>query len=76
MALYTCEFYRRLPACAAARWVLSLRAVADHGPATMARLLASLQRVPGGATVTCSTMPLYGTLWAMAMASDRVDPLT
>ena len=41
----------------------------------MARLLASLRSVFPVVRPFLQYVPLYGTLWAMAMASDRADPL-
>ena len=77
VALYTCEFYRACRRALRPGGVLSLHVQSPiHRGPTMARLLASLQSVFPVVRPYLQYVPLYGTLWAMAMASDRVDPLT
>lgn len=76
VALYTCEFYRACRRALRPGGVLSLHVQSPiHRGATMARLLASLRSVFPVVRPFLQYVPLYGTLWAMAMASDRVDPL-
>ena len=41
----------------------------------MARIVASLRGVFGVVRPYLQYVPLYGTLWAMARASDSADPL-
>ena len=77
VALYTCEFYRACRRALRPGGVLSLHVQSPiHRGPTMARLMASLQSVFPVVRPYLQYVPLYGTLWAMAMASDRVDPLT
>ncbi|WP_350282553.1 polyamine aminopropyltransferase [Nitrosomonas sp.] len=74
--LYTRDFYRTCRRALKPGGVLSLHIQSPiyRGP-TMARLLASLRDVFGVVRPYLQYVPLYGTLWAMAMASDSADPL-
>ena len=47
-----------------------------HRPDTLARIVASLREVFPVVRPYMQYVPLYGTQWAMAMASDSTDPLT
>ena len=74
--LYTRDFYRACQRALKPGGVLSLHVQSPiHRGPTMARLLASLRDVFGVVRPYLQYVPLYGTLWAMAMASDRSDPL-
>lgn len=76
LALYTREFYRLCKRALKPEGVLSLHIQSPiHRGHTMARLLATLQDVFGIVRPYLQYVPLYGTLWAMAMASDHHDPL-
>lgn len=76
VALYTRDFYRACQRALKPGGVLSLHIQTPiyRGP-IMARLLASLRDVFGIVRPYLQYVPLYGTLWAMAMASDTADPL-
>ena len=76
VALYTREFYRLCQRALKSGGVLSLHIQSPiHRGETMARIVASLREVFGVVRPYLQYVPLYGTLWAMAMASDRADPL-
>lgn len=76
VALYTRDFYRACQRALKPGGVLSLHVQSPiHRGETMARLVASLRSVFGVVRPYLQYVPLYGTLWAMAMASDAADPL-
>ncbi len=75
VALYTRDFYRLCQRALKPGGVLSLHVQSPiHRAETMARIVASLRAVFGVVRPYLQYVPLYGTLWAMAMASDRADP--
>lgn len=74
--LYTRNFYRACQRALKPGGVLSLHVQSPiYRSSMMARLLASLRDVFGVVRPYLQYVPLYGTLWAMAMASDSTDPL-
>ncbi|MDO5626393.1 MAG: polyamine aminopropyltransferase [Pseudomonadota bacterium] len=74
--LYTAEFYAACRQRLAPGGVLSLHIQSPiHRAHTLARIVASVQTAFGTVRPYLQYVPLYGTLWAMAMASDAVDPL-
>ncbi len=74
--LYTVEFYESCRRLLNPGGVLSLHLGSPiHLPKTMARIAASLEQVFPIVRPYLQYVPLYGTLWCMAMASDSVDPL-
>ena len=76
VALYTRDFYRACQRALRPGGVLSLHIQSPiHRGDTMARIVASLRGVFGVVRPYLQYVPLYGTLWAMAMASDSADPL-
>ena len=76
ISLYTRDFYRACQRALKPGGVLSLHIQSPiYRSTTMARLLASLRDVFGVVRPYLQYVPLYGTLWAMAMASDSADPL-
>ena len=76
VALYTREFYQACQRALRPGGVLSLHIQSPiHRGHIMARLVAALRSVFGVVRPYLQYVPLYGTLWAMAMASDQVDPL-
>ena len=73
--LYTVEFYQACRRVLNPGGVLSLHLGSPiHLPKTMARIAASLGPVFPIVRPYLQYVPLYGTLWCMAMASDSVDP--
>ena len=73
--LYTVEFYQACRRALNPGGVLSLHLGSPiHVPQTMARIAASLHAVFPIVRPYLQYVPLYGTLWCMAMASDRTDP--
>lgn len=77
LALYTTEFYAACRRALTPGGVLSLHIQSPiHRPETMARIHASLRAVFPVVRPYLQYVPLYGTLWAMAVASDRTDPAT
>lgn len=77
VALYTRDFYRLCQRALKPGGVISLHIQSPiHRGDTMGRLVASLRGVFGVVRPYMQYVPLYGTLWAMAMASDSADPLT
>ncbi|QTD46788.1 polyamine aminopropyltransferase [Ottowia testudinis] len=77
VALYTRDFYRLCQRALKPGGVLSLHVQSPiHRGDMMARIVASLRSVFGVVRPYLQYVPLYGTLWGMAMASDRADPLT
>ena len=76
VALYTREFYRACQRALRPGGVVSLHIQSPiHRGDVMARIVASLRSVFGVVRPYLQYVPLYGTLWGMAMASDQVDPL-
>ncbi|MEZ7828526.1 MAG: polyamine aminopropyltransferase [Brachymonas denitrificans] len=74
--LYTREFYAACRSKLTPGGVLSLHIQSPiHRPETLARIMASLRSVFGVVRPYLQYVPLYGTLWAMAVASDSADPL-
>ncbi len=73
--LYTVEFYAACRRALRPGGVLSLHLESPiHLPGTMARIVASLRAVFPVVRPYLQYVPLYGTLWGMAMASDSTDP--
>ena len=76
VALYTAEFYAACRRVLAPGGVLSLHIQSPiHRGDTLARIVASVQSAFPIVRPYLQYVPLYGTLWGMAMASDSVDPL-
>ena len=74
--LYTTEFYASCRRALQPGGVLSLHIQSPiHRPDTLARIVASLREVFPVVCPYLQYVPLYGTQWAMAMASDSTDPL-
>jgi len=73
--LYTVEFYQSCRRSLNPGGVLSLHLGSPvHLPRSLARIAASLRAVFPVVRPYLQYVPLYGTLWAMAMASDSTDP--
>jgi spermidine synthase len=73
--LYTAEFYADCRRALAPGGVLSLHLGSPiHLPASMARIAASLRTAFPIVRPYLQYVPLYGTLWCMAMASCDTDP--
>ncbi len=73
--LYTVEFYQACQRTLLPGGVLSLHLGSPiHLPGSMARIAASLQQAFPIVRPYLQYVPLYGTLWCMAMASDSTDP--
>lgn len=73
--LYTVEFYQACRRALHPGGVLSLHLGSPiHVPQTMARIAASLHAAFPIVRPYLQYVPLYGTLWCMAMASDSTDP--
>ena len=71
VALYTRDFYRACQRALRPGGVLSLHIQSPiHRPQTLARIMASLRSVFAVVQPWLQYVPLYGTLWGMAMASD------
>lgn len=76
LALYTSQFYQACKRALRPGGVISLHIQSPiHRGHTMARILASLGSAFGVVRPYLQYVPLYGTLWGMAMASDSADPL-
>ncbi len=76
VALYTREFYLACQRALRPGGVVSLHIQSPiHRGASLARIVASLRSVFGVVRPYLQYVPLYGTLWGMAMASDQADPL-
>ncbi len=74
--LYTAEFYAACRRMLNPGGVLSLHIQSPiHRGDTLARIVASVQSAFDIVRPYLQYVPLYGTLWGMAMASDSVDPL-
>ena len=77
IALYTAEFYAACRRALAPGGVLSLHIQSPiHRGPTLSRIMASLKSAFPIVRPFLQYVPLYGTLWGMAVASDSVDPLT
>ncbi len=73
--LYTVEFYQACRRALNPGGVLSLHLGSPiHLPGSMARIAASLRAAFPIVRPYLQYVPLYGTLWCMAMASDSTDP--
>ena len=73
--LYTVEFYRACKKLLNPGGVISLHIGSPiHLKIPMARIAASLRAVFAIVRPYLQYVPLYGTLWCMAMASDTIDP--
>lgn len=73
--LYTVEFYQACRKRLAPGGVLSLHLGSPiHLPGSMARIAASLRAAFPIVRPYLQYVPLYGTLWCMAMASESTDP--
>ncbi len=73
--LYTVEFYQACRRALNPGGVLSLHLGSPiHVPQTMARIATSLRAAFPIVRPYLQYVPLYGTLWCMAMASDSTDP--
>ena len=73
--LYTVEFYAACRRALNPGGVLSLHLGSPiHLPGSMARIAASLRAAFPIVRPYLQYVPLYGTLWCMAMASDSTDP--
>ena len=73
--LYTVEFYQACRQRLAPGGGLSLHLGSPiHLPQSMARIAASLRTAFPIVRPYLQYVPLYGTLWCMAMASDCTDP--
>ena len=71
VALYTRQFYRACQRALKPGGVISLHIQSPiHRPQTLARIMASLRSVFAVVQPWLQYVPLYGTLWGMAMASD------
>ena len=76
LALYTQAFYHACKRALRPGGVLSLHIQSPiHRPELMARILASLRQSFAVVRPYLQYVPLYGTLWGMACASDSADPL-
>jgi spermidine synthase len=74
-ALYSVEFFTQLRSILKTGGALSLHIGSPiHHPARFARLMKDLRRVFGAVTPYLVFIPLYGSLWGMACASDRLVP--
>ncbi len=74
--LYTAEFYAACRRLLNPGGVLSLHIQSPiHRGDTLARIVASVQSAFPIVRPYLQYVPLYSTLWGMAMASDSVDPL-
>lgn len=75
LSLYTVEFYQACRRRLAPGGVLSLHLGSPiHVPQAMARIAASLRAAFPIVRPYLQYVPLYGTLWCMAVASDATDP--
>ena len=76
VALYTRDFYRACKRILRPGGVLSLHIQSPiHLGDVMARIVASLRSEFARVRPYLQYVPLYGTLWGMAVASDQADPL-
>ena len=73
--LYTAEFYAACRQRLTPGGVLSLHIQSPvHRGDTLARIVASLRTAFAPVSPYFQYVPLYGTQWAMALASERVEP--
>ena len=73
--LYTVEFYEACRRALAPAGVVSLHLGSPiHLPESLKRIAASVQQVFPVFRPYLQYVPLYGTLWCMAMASESTDP--
>ena len=73
--LYTVQFYQACQRALAPGGVVSLHLGSPvHLAGSMARIAASVRAVFPVFRPYLQYVPLYGTLWCMAMASDTTDP--
>ncbi len=73
--LYAPEFYRALKENLRADALVSLHLGSPwHHPARVDALLAGLREAFATVRALGTWVPLYGSLWLMAIASDRLDP--
>ncbi|MDR2332630.1 MAG: polyamine aminopropyltransferase [Burkholderiaceae bacterium] len=73
--LYTVEFYESCRRALAPGGVISLHLGSPiHLPKSLARIAASVRTVFPVFRPYLQYVPLYGTLWCMAMASEQTDP--
>ncbi len=73
--LYTVEFYQACQRALQPGGVLSLHLGSPiHLPGSLMRIAASVRAVFPVFRPYLQYVPLYGTLWCMAMASDTTDP--
>ncbi len=73
--LYTPEFYAALKRVMSADALVSLHLGSPfHHPERVAALLAGLRRAFAVVRPLAAYVPLYGSLWLMAIASDTLDP--
>lgn len=76
VALYTHDFYRACKRVLRPGGVLSLHIQSPiHLGHVMVRIVASLRCAFAVVRPYLQYVPLYGTLWGMAVASDQADPL-
>ncbi|WP_321965309.1 polyamine aminopropyltransferase [Paraburkholderia sp. J7] len=74
-ALYTQAFYAALKRVMSADALVSLHLGSPfHHPERVAALLAGLRRAFAVVRPLAAYVPLYGSLWLMAIASDTLDP--
>ncbi len=77
VALYTRDFYRACKRILRPGGVLSLHIQSPiHLGDVMARIVASLRSEFAVVRPYLQYVPLYGTLWGMAVASEQADPLS
>ncbi|QNP49756.1 polyamine aminopropyltransferase [Diaphorobacter aerolatus] len=73
--LYTVEFYEACRRALAPEGVMSLHLGSPiHLPQSLKRIAASVRQVFPVFRPYLQYVPLYGTLWCMAMASESTDP--
>ena len=76
VALYTRRFYQQCRRVLRPGGVLSLHVQSPiHRPVLMARIIASLRSAFPVVRPYLQYVPLYGTLWGMAVASDEADAM-
>jgi len=77
LALYTTEFYQACRRVVGEGGVISLHCESPIAhPQTFNRIVKTLQTAFQIVRPYLVYVPVYGMLWGMACASDRVDPLT
>lgn len=76
-ALYTSEFFSDCKALLTEKGALTLHIGAPvHTPERMVRVVHNLRAVFANVRPYFLYIPLYGSQWGMACASDKLDPLT